>query len=68
LAIRAFILTQVTPLSVFCCWYGEAIGLAGEVFDSTKVLIQFGKRRIKFNHCRPEISGSFKLILTRVKN
>jgi phospholipid/cholesterol/gamma-HCH transport system substrate-binding protein len=56
-----------TIVGLFDAGIAEAIGLAGEVFDSTKVLIHSVKGVLNSTIAAPEFQDQFKLILTRAE-
>lgn len=57
-----------TIVGLFDAGIAEAIGLAGEVFDSTKVLIHSVKGVLNSTIAAPEFQDQFKTILTRAED
>ena len=57
-----------TIVGLFDAGIAEAIGLAGEVFDSTKVLIQSVKGVLNSTIAAPEFQDQFKTILTKAED
>lgn len=57
-----------TIIGLFDAGIAEAIGLAGEVFDSTKVLIESVKTVLNSTIATPEFQNQFKTILTQAED